>query len=159
MGPSAPAPLTRAAARKSPRVDVDKSDVRPRLMHVLALSGGAFAGALIVLGIGSLVGVPSMDSPTRDVSNREQIAVPTPSPTAVSPTPRSTPSAEPADEVAEPAPPAVVAPVASEEPAPASPAPEPTESTPDPVVADPAPETGPGKSATAPGRNKPPTSP
>ena len=160
MGPTAPAPLTRAAARKTAPAFVDRSDTRARLLHVLALSGGAFAGAFIVLWIGGLVGIPSIDSPSRPASDTEQIAVPAPRPATASPTPRSTPSADPtpSDEAAAPVSPEVVAPATPVDPAPVL-APEPSEPSPEPVVADPPTETGPGKSASAPGRNKPPVNP
>jgi len=155
MGPTEPAPLTRAAARRrapAPRPTVS-------LLHTLAVSAGAFAGALIVLGVGTLAGVTSLDSPIREVSDTEQIADPAPRPTVVA-TPRSSPTADvtASDQVVEPAAPVEVVPEAPTEPqpAPAAPAPEPSEPAPDPVVAEPTPESGPGNSDSAPGKNKPP---
>ena len=91
------------------------------------------------------------------MSETEQIAVPTPRSTTVTPSPTATPSpdsspsaeATPEDEEADPVSPVGVAP--------ATPEPAPSET----VVA---PETGDteaerGKSGLAPGRNKPPTKP
>ena len=160
MGPTAPAPLTRAAARRTSSIgQVDRSDVRARLMHVLAVSGGAFAGAFLVLGVGSLAGVSTIDSPSDEVSSTEQIAVPTPHPTTVTRSPSVAPSDDATTPDPEPVAPAVIAPVVAEDSEAEAATPDPSESTPDPVAAEPAPETGPGKSASAPGRNKPPTTP
>ena len=159
MGPTEPAPLTRAAARRSGPVSVDGPNPRARLLHTLAVSGGAFAGALIVLGVGSLAGVSSIDSPIREVSKTEQVAVPAPRPAVVA-TPRSSQTADvtASDQVVEPAAPVEVVPEAPAEPVPApvAPAPKPSEPAPEPVVAEPSPESGPGNSDSAPGRNKPP---
>lgn len=158
MQPTAPAPLTRAAARSRARV-ADPSRNRARVVRALALSGGAFVGAFIVLGIGSLAGIPSDDSPVPPMSETEQIAVPTPRSTtatpsrSATPSPNSSPSADATPTDAEPD---TVAPVGV---AP-QPAPEPAAS--ETVVV---PETGDtaeserGKSGLAPGRTKPPTKP
>jgi hypothetical protein len=155
MGPTEPAPLTRAAARRG----APAPGPRVSLLHTLAVSGGAFAGALIVLGVGSLAGVSSMESPIREVSDTEQVAVPAPRATVVA-TPRSSPTADAtaSDQVVEPVPPVEVAREALTEPqpAPVGPAPEPSEPAPQPVVAEPTPESGPGNSDSAPGKNKPP---
>jgi hypothetical protein len=153
MGPTEPAPLTRAAARRS----APAPGPTVSLLHTLALSGGAFAGALIVLGVGSLAGVSAIDSPIREVSDTEQVAVPAPRPTVVA-TPRPSPTADTtaSDQLVEPAPPVEVVPEAPAEPqpAPVAPAPAPSEPAPEPVVTEP--ESGPGNSDSAPGKNKPP---
>jgi hypothetical protein len=155
MGPTEPAPPTRAAARRSAAA----AGPRVSLLHTLALSAGAFAGALIVLGVGSLAGVSSIESPIREVSDTQQVADPAPRPTPIA-TPRSSPTADvtASDQVVEPAPPVEVAAAAPTEPQPApiAPAPEPSEPAPEPLVAEPTPESGPGNSDSAPGKNKPP---
>lgn len=156
MGPTVPAPLTRAAARRSALGNVDKSDVRARLIHVLAVSGGAFAGALIMLGIGSLAGVPSIDYPSRAAANAEQVAAPTPRPTPVARLHSAAPSAEPTvpEDAAAPVPPVTVAPIGTAEPE--ASAPEPSPDPTEPAADESADETRKGKSADAPGRNKQP---
>jgi hypothetical protein len=156
MGPTVPAPLTRAAARRSALGSAGKSDVRARLIHVLALSGGAFAGALIMLGIGSLAGVPSIDYPSRAAANAEQTADPTPRPTPVARLQTAAPSAEvPAPEdTAAPVPPVTVAPIGVTEPE--TSAPEPSADPTEPAADESADEPSKGKSADAPGRNKQP---
>ena len=161
MGPAAPVPLTRAAARASAIGRVEKTGDRAHFLHRFALSGGAVAGAALVLVIAGLAGVPNPGSaPTG--STAELIAVPAPTPTAVSPSPRATPrpSSSPSDVAADP--PVPTAPEtleAAESAAPGAPDSEPPPTTAAPEPAAPADPSSPGKSAEAPGRNKPPTKP
>ena len=156
MQPTAPAPLTRAAARnRAPAVDASRD--RARVVRAFAVSGGAFVGAFLVLGIASLAGIPSINSPVPPMPETEQVAVPTPRTGTVTPsrsatpTPESSPSAEATPEEEEEA----VSPGAV---APAAPEPAPTETTVPPETGDSV-ESAPGKSGVAPGRNKPPTKP
>lgn len=161
MGPAAPVPLTRAAARASALGRVETTGDRAHSLHRFALSGGAVAGAALVLVIAGLAGVPHPGSaPAR--STAELIAVPTPTPTAVSPSPRATPrpTSSPSDQAADPPVPTPPETLETAETAaagsPESEAP-PTTAAPEPAA--PAEPAAPGKSGEAPGRNKPPTKP
>ena len=151
MEPTAPIPLTRAAARSRTHA-VDRSRDRAGVARALAMTGGAFVGAWIVLGITSLVGGPSVDPSLSPQTERVQVAVPAPRLPTVMPAPSRTPSAAPTlpPEDVELAAPVVIAP-----PAPAPPAPAPSQTT-APAPADAVIDSGPGKSGSAPGRNKPP---
>lgn len=159
MGPAAPAPLTRAAARAGALGSVGKAGDRAHFLYRFAISGGAVTGAALVLVIAGLAGVPSPSSPPAP-STAERIAEPTPSPGAPSPSPRATPrpSSSPSDVVADP--PVPTAPLETEQSATGgSPEAQPSPSTAAPEPAATADPTAPGKSADAPGRNKPPTKP
>jgi hypothetical protein len=166
MGPTTPAPaLTRAAARsrsvatnpvptrdRTP-VFVDKSGRRVRMVRAFALAGVAIVVAYIGLVIASLVGVPSIVSPLLP-QPAAQVAVTTPTPSAVRPTPVPSPTADasPTDDAEETA--------STTSPGPASPAPAPSpapsETTPPTNGSS---ETERGKSAAAPGQTKAPTPP